>query len=180
MEQDKSTDDRSIRTYYDFAFKIAIDYFADELVTLCLEEAKRQKLVKSYPKIQVTEKINTEMITGEKRQADTILKLATKETTFIHIEYEVKPNKNFNKRMWNYYRKIKNKYEIEGDIPILPIVIVINGSTRCDFQEKVFGFKVLDFEFIVVNIREKAFYELIEKNHNALCSNVVEFVNPTP
>ncbi len=168
MDMDKANPDynQSIRTYYDFAFKVAIDCFADELVILCLEEAKRQQLIKKYPKIKVMEKINTEMITGEKRQADTILKLSTKATTFIHIEYEVNPNKQFNERMWNYYRKIKNKYEIEGNIPILPIVIVIDGSTKCEFQEKVFGFEVLDFKFIAINIKEEAFFRLIQKNYS--------------
>ena len=158
--------DKQSRTYYDFAFKVAIDCFADELVTLCLEEAKRQKLIKKYPKIKVMEKIDTELIIGEKREADTILKLYNKTTTFIHIEYEVNPNKQFNERMWHYYRKIKNKYEIEGNIPILPIVIVIDGSTRCKFQEAVFGFEVLDFKFIGINIKEKAFFKLIQKNYS--------------
>lgn len=169
MEENKkelSDSKTGVRTYYDFAFKINIDYFPDELLVLCLEEAKRKKKITKYPKIKVIEKINTEIITGEKRQADTILKLSTKATTFIHIEYELKPKKDFNKRMWNYFRKIKNKYEIEGDIPILPIAIVIDGSTSSNFQENVFGLKVLDFEFVVINLRDEAFYKLLQKNYN--------------
>ena len=93
---------------------------------------------------------------GERREADVVAKLETfdgsPELVLIHVEVQLRPEREFEARMFEYYALLWSRYKI----PIFPIVLYLHGGVEETSQEeyrvRLFGRDVLRFRYESVRL----------------------------
>jgi hypothetical protein len=83
---------------------------------------------------------------GRLRETDVVAELKTHEgepeLVLIHIEVQARPEKDFAKRMYEYYALLQLRYHV----PVFPIVVYLQGGeglTDEEYHEVLFGKELL-------------------------------------
>ena len=93
---------------------------------------------------------------GERREADVVAKLETfdgsPELVLIHVEVQLRPEREFEARMFEYYALLWSRYKI----PIFPIVLYLHGgdagTSQEEYRVRLFGRDVLRFRYESVRL----------------------------
>ncbi len=93
---------------------------------------------------------------GERREADVVAKLETfdgsPELVLIHVEVQLRPEREFEARMFEYYALLWSRYKI----PIFPIILYLHGgdvgTSQEEYHVKLFGRDVLRFRYESVRL----------------------------
>jgi hypothetical protein len=77
---------------------------------------------------------------GQDRRADKLfrvwLKTGKEQWLFIHVEVQGYPDRNFGRRMYEYYSRIEARY----GLPIVALAIYTNADRSCHFQQYRYAF----------------------------------------
>ena len=93
---------------------------------------------------------------GERREADVVAKLETfdrsPELVLIHVEVQLRPEPEFEARMFEYYALLWSRYKI----PNFPIVLYLDGgdagTSQEEYRVRLFGRDVLRFRYESVRL----------------------------
>lgn len=115
----------------------------------------------------MSEEMFTDLLDGESRRADIVIeaKLRGEETLIIiHVEPQSSPQTDFHQRMYQYFSLLYNKYRK----PILPIAVFSYDDIRAEqdqFTIEIPFFRVLTFNFLMLELKKKNWREYIESNN---------------
>ena len=104
---------------------------------------------------------------GERREADVVAKLETfdrsPELVLIHVEVQLRPEPEFEARMFDYYALLWSRYKI----PIFPIVLYLDGgdagTSQEEYRVRLFGRDVLRFRYESVRLERLNVEEYLDK-----------------
>jgi|SRR5690625_94416 len=105
----------------------------------------------------LSEEMFTDVFKGVKRQADIVIEAKLRgenSLIIIHVEPQSTYERNFNKRMFQYYTLLYNRYRK----PILPIAVYSYDEKRDgqnSYEMFVTDFKVVSFQFLKVQLSTK-------------------------
>ena len=93
----------------------------------------------------------TELHDGNRREADVVAKLRTgggkPEIVLIHVEIQLRPQRDVNERMFEYYSLLRLRYKL----PIFPIVVYLRrgrkGLATEEYRETLFDTEILRFRY---------------------------------
>jgi predicted transposase YdaD len=142
---------------HDRLFKELISTFFWEFLELftpkVLEYIEKDSLV------FLPEEVLTDVTSGEKRRIDLLakVKFQGKDTCFlIHLENQAYYQPEFNRRMFNYFARLQEKYQL----PIYPVVVFSYDKplTIEPNQYKIVfpDLKVLEFNYITIELQHFA------------------------
>lgn len=101
---------------------------------------------------------------GEKREADVVARLETREgepeIVLVHVEVQARPETDFPRRMFEYYALLRIHY----GLPVLPIVLYLRrgpDSTVEEYVEELFGQEQLRFRYRCVALARLAAEEYV-------------------
>ncbi|MFP4300124.1 MAG: Rpn family recombination-promoting nuclease/putative transposase, partial [Spirulinaceae cyanobacterium] len=138
---------------HDRLFKELISTFFWEFIELffpeILEYVEQDELT-FFP-----EEVFSDVTTGEKRKIDLLaqVRFQNQDTFFlIHIENQASPQSQFNRRMFNYFARLHQKYTL----PIYPIALFsFDTPQRPELDSYEINFpdrKVLEFNFATIQL----------------------------
>ena len=101
---------------------------------------------------------------GEKREADVVARLETREgepeIVLVHVEVQARPETDFARRMFEYYALLRIHY----GLPVLPIVLYLRrgpDSMVEEYVEELFGQEQLRFRYRCVALARLAAEEYV-------------------
>ena len=109
----------------------------------------------------------TELHHGSRREADVVAKLRTgdgkPELVLIHVEIQLRPQRDVNERMFEYYSLLRLRYKL----PIFPIVVYLRrgrkGLAIEEFRETLFDTEILRFRYESVQLARLDAEEYLER-----------------
>jgi predicted transposase YdaD len=138
---------------HDRLFKELLSTFFPEFVELFLPEIAEYLEPNSI--VFLSQEIFTDVTLGERYEADLVVqaKFREQESLFIiHVEHQSYSEADFNKRMFRYFARLHEKY----DLPIYPVVIFSFDAPQrpevSSYQIEVMGRKVLEFNYQVIQL----------------------------
>lgn len=109
----------------------------------------------------------TDFPEGSLREADVVAELETHqgepELVLIHIEVQARPEKDFGKRMYEYYALLQLRYRV----PVFPIVMYLRGGEGLigeEYRVVLFGHEQLRFRYMSVGLARLEPREYVEKS----------------
>ena len=104
---------------------------------------------------------------GSLREADVVAELKTHEgepeLVLIHIEVQARAEKEFGKRMYEYYALLQLRYRV----PVFPIVMYLQGGeglTEAEYRVVLFGHEQLRFRYMSLGLARLEPREYVEKS----------------
>ena len=109
----------------------------------------------------------TELHDGSRREADVVAKLRTgdgkPELVLIHVEIQLRPQRDVNERMFEYYSLLRLRYKL----PIFPIVVYLRrgrkGLATEEYRETLFDTEILRFRYESVQLARLDAEEYLER-----------------
>jgi len=98
----------------------------------------------------------TDIPHGERRLADLVAQVATKDGTdeliLVHVEIQREREVTFPQRMWQYYRLLRQR----ENLPVIPIALVLypgrEGITQELYEETALGRSILTFRYLQISL----------------------------
>jgi len=98
----------------------------------------------------------TDIPQGERRTADVVVEVRTKdgkaELVIVHIEIQRKRERDFNRRMWEYFAAL----HLRENVPIIPIALVFyparEGIGREGYEVAAFGRTIMSFNYLQISL----------------------------
>ncbi|MFW6360042.1 MAG: Rpn family recombination-promoting nuclease/putative transposase, partial [Chroococcales cyanobacterium] len=138
---------------HDRLFKELLSTFFWEFIELFLPE-----VLKSVERDSLTflpEQVFTDVTTGEKRKVDLLAQVRFQETEaffLIHVENQAYVQAEFNRRMFNYFARLHEKYAL----PIYPVALFsFDEPLRSESDTYEIRFpdrKILEFNFVSIQL----------------------------
>jgi hypothetical protein len=155
---------------HDRLFKELLMTFFVEFIELFLPEAS--KYLEKHSIEFIDKEIFTDVTAGEKREADLIVKcrFLGRETFFlIHIEHQSKREKNFAQRMFFYFARLTEKF----DLPVYSIALFSYDKPRTQeknrYTVEFLDHKALEFNFVVIQLNRLNWRDFL-KQENPIAS----------
>ena len=110
---------------------------------------------------------------GNKREADLVMRVKFRDRDvyfLIHVESQAKSEANFSRRMFRYFARLSEKY----DLPIYPVVIyshrapavVEQNRYDVEFPDLV----VLQFKYVVIQLNQLPWRQFIDSENPIACA----------
>lgn len=139
---------------HDRLFKELLTTFFVEFLELFLPEVAAA-LDRNTAVVPMDKKVFTDVTLGEKHEVDVLMKARFRgEEAFflIHVENQSTPQADFPKRMFRYFARLTEKY----DLPVYPVVLFSYDAPQrpepTAFRVRFPGKNVLRFEYAVIQL----------------------------
>jgi hypothetical protein len=156
---------------HDRLFKELISHFFIEFIDLLLPELGAY-LDRGSSIVPLDKEVFTDITSGESHEVDLIMKVQVRgEQAFflIHIENQASAQTDFPKRMFRYFSRLHEKY----DLPIYPIVIFSYDTPKREAENGYHiafpGKSVLQFSYSVVQLNRLSWRDYV-KSENPIAS----------
>lgn len=159
------SEDRKPYLHHDQLFKQLIHTFFAEFLEEFFPEVHDHIEFSSIKPL--SEEMFTDLHEGESRRADIVIEAKLKEQDtliIIHVEPQSYTQPGFNKRMYNYFSLLYNKYRK----PILPIAIFSYDNNWVERDEFIIDFPffhVLTFNFLKLELRKMDWRKYINSSN---------------
>jgi len=167
-------------TDHDRLFKELITTFFVEFVELFLPDVNEYLDPASIEFLD--KEVFTDIIAGDKHEVDLLVRAKVKEQSaffLIHLEHQSSPQANFGKRMFRYFSRLHEKY----DLPVYPVVLFSYDRPQRPepdhFQIKVQNRLVLDFHYQVIQLNQLSWRDFA-RQHNPLASALMAKMRIAP
>jgi len=157
---------------HDRLFKELLSNFFEEFVDLFLPDVSAY-LDKDAEFIPMDKEVFTDITLGDKHEVDLLMKVKFrgKEAFFlIHVENQATPQSDFPKRMFRYFARLIEKY----DLPVYPVVIFSFDSPlrqEPNRYEVAFpGKTVLKFEYEAIQLNRLPWRRFIHQHNPVACA----------
>lgn len=150
---------------HDQLFKQLLHTFFAEFLEVFFPEVHKEIDVNEIR--PVSEEMYTDLFEGERRQVDVVIETTLKgddTVIIIHVEPQSYVEANFHERMYHYFNLLYWKYRK----PILPIAVFSYGKNyeeQDHFSISFPFFRVLSFQFLMLELRKKNWREYLETNN---------------
>jgi hypothetical protein len=153
---------------HDRLFKELIQTFFIEFIELLLPQVRDYIDGTSFELLD--KELFTDVTAGDQHEVDLVVKVRFKgkQTFFlIHVENQAQPQKDFGKRMFGYFARLYQKY----DLPIYPILLLTHEAPLAKepelfqicFPNKV----VLDFRYEVIQLSQMNWFDYVRSENPA-------------
>lgn len=162
---------------HDRLFKELLTTFFSDFLALFLPEIMAYLEPDSITFLD--KEVFTDVTAGEKYEADLLVKakVQTQESFFlIHLEHQAQHQSAFDKRMFRYFARLYEKY----DLPIYPIALFSYGSPKtpqANFHQVKFPNQtILNFHYDVIQLNQLNWRDFLQ-HHNPVATALMAKMN---
>ena len=150
---------------HDQRFKEFLHAFLRDFLKLFLPDVERRLDFQSLEFLDTG--VFTDRPEGMPREADVVAKLVTRdgdpELVLIHVEVQLRPERDFQARMFEYYSLLRSRYRL----PVLPIAVYLRGGRKGlgteEYRVKLFECDVLRFRYDSIHLARLSVEEYGER-----------------
>ncbi len=165
---------------HDRLFKELISTFFVEFIELFLPAVR--EYLDPHSLVFLDKELFTDVTAGERYEADLVVKARFKDEDaffLIHVESQAQPQSGFGKRMFRYFARLHEKF----DLPIYPIVLFTYDTPQNqepDIYNVAFPDKVvLEFRYHVIQLNRLNWREFVQRP-NPVASALMAKMNVAP
>ncbi len=164
-EYNRQSEEKQDHQIHDRLFKTLIHTYFEEFMKLFFPKFHSDIDFSGIKPL--SEEMFTDAFKGVKRQADIVIEAKLRgenSLIIIHVEPQSTYDKNFNKRMFQYYTLLYNRYRK----PILPIAVYSYDDKRKgqnSYEMIVTDFKVVSFQFLKVQLSMMNWRKYLKSNN---------------
>ncbi len=155
---------------HDRLFKKLLTTFFREFMEAFFPEAHQYI---NYSHLEfLSEELFTDVTMGEKKYIDILVKTRLQNEegfVLIHVEPQAYKEADFNRRMFNYFARLHQKYNMK----VLPVAVLAHNIKKAEpdtYEVEFPFFEVLRFRFMQLHLKRLSWKEYLQKDNPAVAA----------